>query len=180
MSTNAIARRYAKALVQLAADEGRVEAYKDELASFEAVVTANRDLAAIFRNPAYAIETKREIMKELTGRLGVSTTVSSFLLLLLDRSRLDQLSPIIASYGALADGISGVVRPTLTTAFPLDDGQVDQIRGALAKTTGRQVVLTVEVDPALIGGVVAKIGDKVFDGSVKTQLQRIEDTLQKG
>ena len=73
-----------------------------------------------------------------------------------------------------------MVRPTLTSAMPLDDRQVEEIKEALAKSTGKKVVLTVEVDPSLIGGVVTKIGDKVFDGSVKTQLTRIEDILQKG
>jgi F-type H+-transporting ATPase subunit delta len=178
--TNAIARRYAKALVQLAADEGAVERFHAELTAFDAVLTGNPDLRAILVSPAYRIEVKREIVRELIAKLAPAVTVANFLQLLIDRNRLDHLAQIIASYGTLADGLSGVVRPTLTSAMPLDEPQVEAIKGALAKSTGKKVVLKVEIDPSLIGGVVAKIGDKVFDGSVKTQLARIEDILQKG
>jgi F-type H+-transporting ATPase subunit delta len=178
--TNAIARRYAKALVQLATDEGGVEKFYAELTAFDAVLVENPDLRAILVSPAYRAEVKREIVRELLAKLAPAVTVANFVQLLVDRNRLNYLSQIIASYGVFADELSGVVRPTLTTAMPLDDQQVDAIRDALAKSTGKKVVLTVEVDAALIGGVVAKIGDKVLDGSVKTQLTRIEDILQKG
>ncbi len=180
MITNAIARRYAKALVQLASEEGAVEKYHAELTAFEGVLAANPDLRAILTSPAYRIEVKREIVRELLAKLAPATTVANFLQLLIDRNRLDQLSQVIASYGAFADELSGVVRPTLTSAMPLDDRQVEAIKEALAKSTGKKVILKVEVDPSLIGGVVAQIGDKVYDGSVKTQLTRIEDILQKG
>jgi F-type H+-transporting ATPase subunit delta len=178
--TNAIARRYAKALVQLAAEEGAVEKFQAGLTAFEAVLAGNPDLRAILVSPAYRVEVKREIVRDLLARLALPTTPANFLQLLIDRNRLNYLSQIIASYGILADELSGVVRPTLTSAMPLDDRQVEGIKEALAKSTGKKVVLTVGVDPSLIGGVVTKIGDKVFDGSVKTQLTRIEDILQKG
>jgi F-type H+-transporting ATPase subunit delta len=178
--TNAIARRYAKALVQLAAEEGAVEKFHAELAAFEGVLAGNPDLRAILTSPAYRIEVKQEIVRDLLARLALAATPANFIRLLIDRNRLDYLPQIIASYGALADELSGVVRPTLTSAIPLDAGQVEEIKEALAKSTGKKVVLSVEVDPSLIGGVVTKIGDKVYDGSVKTQLTRIEDILQKG
>ena len=180
MITNAIARRYAKALVQLGAEEKSVDRFQAELASFEAVLAASAELRSVIANPAYGIEAKREIVKELTAKLAPSTTVTNFMLLLLDKNRLDQLPQIVLSYGIFADELSGVVRPTLTTALPLDAIQVEGIKKALAQVTGRQVVLKVEQDPSLIGGVVTKIGDKVFDGSVRTQLTMIQDTLQKG
>jgi F-type H+-transporting ATPase subunit delta len=100
--------------------------------------------------------------------------------LLLDRGRTGFLPAIIASYGAYADEISGVVRPILYTAMPLEADKVQGIKDALTKTTGKKVILSVEVDPALIGGVVTRIGDMAFDGSLKTQLTRIGDILQKG
>jgi len=94
--------------------------------------------------------------------------------------RLSVLPQISESYGAFADELSGVIRPTLSSGLPLDAGQIEEIRSALAKSTGKKVELKVEVDPSLIGGVVTKIGGKVFDGSVRTQLARIQDILQKG
>lgn len=180
MITNAIARRYAKALVQLGAEEGAVEQFNTELAAFNATLTDNPALGSIFKSPAYGIEAKREILGDIIGRLALSGTGANFLRLLLDKNRLGLLPEIAGSYSAFADELSGVIRPTLASGMPLDESQVEGIRVALEKSTGKKVVLKVEVDPALIGGVVTKIGDKLFDGSVRTQLNRIEDILQKG
>lgn len=180
MISNAIARRYAKALVQLGAEEGTVDRFGAELGRVAAMLDANPDLRAIFASPAYRIEAKREILKDLMAKLALSGIVANFLQVLLDRGRLGFLPQIAHSYGAFADELSGVIRPVLTSAFPLDEAQVEGLKGALAKATGKKVELEVEVDPALIGGMVTKIGDKVFDGSVRTQLDTIKDILQKG
>lgn len=180
MITNAIARRYAKALVQLGAEEGAVEKFNAEIAAFNETLADNPALGSIFKSPAYGIEAKREILKDIIGKLALSKTAANFIQLLLDKSRLALLPQIAESYSALADELSGVIRPTLASGLPLDDGQVAEIKATLEKSTGKKVIIKVEVDPALIGGVVTKIGDKLFDGSVRTQLNRIEDILQKG
>jgi F-type H+-transporting ATPase subunit delta len=180
LSTNAIARRYAKALVQLGAEEGAVEKFNAELAAFNTTLADNPGLGSILKSPAYDLDAKREILREVIGRLALSGTVANFVQLLLDRARIGFLPQIAESYSAFADELSGVIRPTLASGLPLSEGQVDEIRGALEKSTGKKVLLKVEVDPSLIGGVVTKIGDKLFDGSVRTQLNRIEDILQKG
>lgn len=180
MITNAISRRYAKALVQLGAEEGAVSRFNEELANFAALLDANPSVSAIFSSPAYGIEAKKAILGDLIAKLGLSGTVANFLRLLLDRSRLALLPQIKESFGVFADELSGVIRPTLTSGMPLAEAQVADIKAALEKSTGKKVVLKVEVDPSLIGGVITKIGDKVFDGSVRTQLNKIEDILQKG
>ena len=180
MSTNAIARRYARALVQLATEEGGVEKFHAELTAFNTVLADNRNLWAILVSPAYRIEAKRGMMLELITKQELSDTVKNFLLLVLDKNRLNYLPQIVESYGMFADELSGVVRPTITSAMPLDEAQVENIKGTLAKSTGKKVIVKVEVDPTLIGGVVTKIGDKAFDGSLKTQLAKIGDILQKG
>jgi F-type H+-transporting ATPase subunit delta len=178
--TNAIARRYAKALVQLGAEEGAVEKFNSELTAVNAVLADNPALNSIFRSPAYGIEAKRAILRDIIGKLELSGTVANFLQLILDRNRLAFLPQIAESFSAFADDLSGVIRPTLSSGLPLDGSQVGEIKAALEKSTGKKVVLNVEVDPNLIGGVVTKIGGTVYDGSVRTQLNRIEDILQKG
>jgi len=180
LSANAIAKRYAKALVQLGAEEGAVGKFQTELAGIDALLAANAELRSIFTNPAFGVEAKKNILNDLISKLSVSPTVANFLQLLLDKGRLSVLGMIIASYGTLADELSGTVRPTLVSAMPLGDAHVAEIKASLEKMTGKQVVLKVEIDQGLIGGVVTKIGDQLFDGSVRTQLKRIEDTLQKG
>jgi F-type H+-transporting ATPase subunit delta len=178
--TNTIARRYAKALVQLGTEESSVDTFNAELAALCAALRGNPELEAILGNPAYGIEAKKEILKDIVTAMSLSVTVGNFVQLLLDRNRLQFLPQIAESYGSFADELSGIIRPTLTSGLPLDDSQVEAIKEALATKTGRKVQLTVQVDPALIGGVVTQIGDMIYDGSVKTQLNRIEDILQKG
>lgn len=180
MITNTIARRYAKALVQLGAEEGAVEKFNTELTAICAVLADNPELSSIFRSPAYGIEAKREILRDIIGKLGLSGMVANFLQLILDRNRLDFLPQIAESYSAFADELSGVIRPTLSSGLPLQESQVGEIKTALEKSTGKKVVLKVEVDANLIGGVVTTIGGTVYDGSVRTQLNKIEDILQKG
>lgn len=180
MSANAIARRYAKALVQLAADEGAVDKFQDELSGVEALLAGNPELGSLLSNPAYGIEEKLAILKDISAKKQLSTTISNAILLLQERNRLSCLGAIVTSYSVLADELSGIVRPVVTSAFPLAADRIAEIQGALEKSTGRKVVLKVEVDPSLIGGIVTRIGDKVLDGSVKTELTRIEDILQKG
>jgi F-type H+-transporting ATPase subunit delta len=180
LSANAIARRYAKALVQLAAEEGAVEKFHGELARVEALFSENPELGSLLSNPAYGIEAKLETLREVAAKLSLSETICNFLLLLQERSRMTCLPAIFSCYNVLADELSGVVRPVITSALPLGDAQVAGIKAALESSTGKKVNLTVTIDPLLIGGVVTKIGDKVLDGSIKTQLTRIEDILQKG
>ncbi len=180
MSANAIARRYAKALVQLAADEDAVEKYQDELSGIDALLAGNPELGSLLSNPAYGIEDKLEILKEISEKMLLSATVRNLVLLLQERNRLTCLPAIVSTYSVLADELSGVVRPVVTSAFPLDDNRIAEIKSVLEKSTGKKVMLRIEVEPALIGGMVTRIGDKVLDGSVKTELTRIEDILQKG
>ena len=88
MSTNAIAKRYAKALVQIGAEEGLVDKFSGELSRFSAVLSENAGLTSVFSNPAYGAEAKREILKDIIAKLTISTNVANFLQLLLDRNRL--------------------------------------------------------------------------------------------
>lgn len=180
MINNAIARRYAKALVQLGSESGLVEQFSRELASVNNLMAGNAELKAAFGNPAFTAEQKKQIMRDLVGRLQCSELVTNFLLLLVDKNRVACLAQIVETYEKLADEQSGVVRPVITTAFALDDSQVSAIKGALEQKTGKKVVPQVVVDQSLIGGVVTQIGDIAYDSSVKTQLARIHDILQKG
>ena len=180
MINNTIAKRYAKALVQLGSEEGLVDRFREELAGINTTFMANADLRAAFANPAFTAEQKKEIMQALVTKSACSELVGNFLLLLVDKNRVAFLSQIVQTYETLADDQSGVIRPVIRTAFALDDSQVASIQGALEKKTGKKVVPQVTVDSSLLGGVVIQIGDTAFDSSVKTQLKRIQDILQKG
>jgi F-type H+-transporting ATPase subunit delta len=112
--------------------------------------------------------------------LQTSELVANFVLLLVDKNRVVFLGQIVETYEKLADEQSGVIRPVITTAFALDDAQIASITGALEQKTGKKVLPQVTVDQSLIGGVLTQIGDIAYDSSVKSQLARINDILQKG
>lgn len=180
MINNAIARRYAKALVQLGSENGLIERFSQELKLVNDLISGNAEMRAAFSNPAFTAEQKKQIMKELIAKLGCSELVGNFLLLLVDKNRIVFLAQIVQTYETLADQQSGVVRPVISSAFALDDAQVGAIKGALEQKTGKKIIPQVTIDKSLIGGVVTQIGDIAYDSSVKTQLARIHDILQKG
>jgi F-type H+-transporting ATPase subunit delta len=180
VSTNAIARRYAKALIQIAVGQRSVEQYYTELALFSQALESSPEATALLTDPGIRIEVKREFVKVLVARIGISKTISDFFLLLLDKKRLQFLSQIATSYRSFGDEAAGILRSTITTALPLTETQVNEMRSALEKKTGKKIILDVATDPSLLGGVVTRIGDKVLDGSIRTQLTKIQDILQKG
>jgi F-type H+-transporting ATPase subunit delta len=177
---NTLARRYAKALVQIGSEDGLIDRFREELMAIDRIFSSNADLKAVFANPAFTAEQKKEIMKELIAKAKCSVLVGNFLLLLVDKNRVAFLDQIVHTYEILADEQSGIIRPIIKTAFVLDDSQVASIQGALEKKSGKKVIPQVTVDQSLLGGVVTQIGDTAFDSSVKTQLKRIQDILQKG
>jgi F-type H+-transporting ATPase subunit delta len=177
---NTIAKRYARALVQLGSEEGLVDRFRTELAAFDRLFSVNAELRAAFADPALTHDQKKSIMKELIVKVSVSELVGNFLLLLVDKNRVAFLGQIVQTYEKLADEFSGVIRPVIKTAFALSASQVASIQGALEKKTGKKVIPEVSVDQSLLGGVVTQIGDITYDNSVKTQLKQIKDILQKG
>lgn len=180
MINNTIAKRYAKALVQLGSEAGLVDRFREELAVVDRLFVGNGELRSVFANPAFTAGQKKEIMQGLIEKVTCSELVANFLLLLVDKNRVAFLDQIVQTYEKLADEQSGMIRPIISTAFPLDDSQVASIQSALEKKTGKKVLPQVSVDKSLLGGVVTQIGDTAFDSSVKTQLKRIQDILQKG
>ncbi|OGU14783.1 MAG: ATP synthase F1 subunit delta [Geobacteraceae bacterium GWC2_53_11] len=180
MINNALAKRYAKALVQLGSEGGLIDRFRDELSVVDGIFTSNSDLRAAFANPALTHDQKKSIMKELIAKTACSELVGNFLLLLVDKNRVAFLGQIVQTYEKLADEFTGVIRPVIKTAFALDESQVIAIQSALEKKTGMKVVPQMVVDASLMGGVVTQIGDIAYDNSVKTQLKRIKDILQKG
>jgi len=172
-----LAKRYAKALVQLATEEGLLDQFRQELSGMSGLLSGNAGLQALFANPAFTALQKRAIMQDLIAKSACSPLVGNFLLLLVDKNRLAFLSQIVATYDKLADERSGVIRPRISSAFELDQAQVAGIRAALEKKSARQVLPEVTIDSSLIGGVVIQIGDTAFDSSVRTQLKRIQDRV---
>ncbi len=178
--TSAISRRYAKALVALGSDQGKVEKYGEELTGVVALLSREKALRLILESPTYTLDKKEAILADLVKALKLSPGMVNFLGLVLEKDRLKYLSQIEATHRQFADELSGVLRARIRSAADLGKAEVKAIQGALEKKTGKKVELKVEVEPALLGGIQAEIGGRVFDASLRTQLKRIEDTLTKG
>lgn len=180
MSVSALTRRYAKALVELGAEHDRIAAYGDELARVKDVFSREKLLRQFLDSPTLPLEKKTAMLTDLVSALELSEDIGKFLGLLLSKDRLRYLAQIEEKYRDLADELSGTLRASVVTAETLSEEQRRAIGTSLEKQTGKKVALTVDVDPALIGGVQTEIGGRLFDGSVKTQLKRIEESLTKG
>ncbi len=180
MSSSAIAIRYAKALLNIASEQKQVEPYADELAKVASVLKSEDMLRLLLDSPTFPLEKKQAILTDLSGLLELSDGMRNFLGLILEKGRIVYIPQIEQDYRKFADNLSGVVRAKITSASKLTKARSEAIQKGLEKQTGKQVVLNVQVDKSLIGGLQAEMSGKLFDGSVKTQLKRIAETLAKG
>jgi len=176
----AIARRYAKALLIIAREDGRADIYREELDGMVSLLDREKALARAITNPLYGAASRRGVLTETLLKLNLSQMMTSFLLLLFDKGRIGFLGSINTYYQQFADELKGVARAELVSATPLSDQTVDKIKKSLSKMTGKAIVLDMIHDPGLIGGVVTKIGDLILDGSIKTQLMNMKESLKRG
>lgn len=172
-----VSRRYARALFAVGSDNGQFESYGRELAQLAELFQSSEDLRDALTNPVVKPSEKRAILEALLPRVGASTEVRRFILLLLDRNRLTQLPRIALDYQRLTDDRLGQLRGRVVSATQLDATAFDQIRAALEKRTGKKVLLETSVDPEILGGVIAQVGDLVLDGSLRSRLANLSRKL---
>ncbi len=180
MKNLAIARRYAKALLLIAKDDGNADQYRQELATLDALMADNQEFSSAVNNPLYEPASRKAILNDVVDKLQFSKPVKAFLQLLFDKGRFAFFHEINANYQKLVDELKGVARASVTSASALAPETLDRIKQTLAKKTGKQIILDVNEDPGLIGGVVTRIGDLVLDGSIRTQLLNMRESLKRG
>jgi F-type H+-transporting ATPase subunit delta len=180
MKNLAIARRYAKALMLIGQQHGQTETYRSELQTVAATLAANGQLQQAIVNPLYDSSMRKRVLETLIGKMQLSQVLASFLNLLLEKGRFGFLGHINEFYQKMADELKGVGRATVISASELTGETVERIRQALSKRTGKDVMLEIKQDPDLIGGIVTKIGDLVLDGSVRTQILNMRESLKRG
>lgn len=178
MTNKAAAHRYARALLDVAvAERADLEQIERQLADFASLLPAHPALAKVLLNPAVPTPRKRAAVAELTKQAQVVPILSKLLAMLADRDRLVILPDLVTSYREKLADYRKIVRAEVTTAAPLSADRAQQIQRSLSEATGRQVTMETRVDPAMIGGVVAKVGSIVYDASVARQLQRMKERL---
>jgi F-type H+-transporting ATPase subunit delta len=178
MTNRTAANRYARALLDVVVKEkGDVHAVEHELAAFIDLFRKHAALEKVMLNPAVPAPRKRAAIAALGKVSRISPVVGKLLVLLAERDRLVLLPELLDAYRERVLDYQKVIRAEVTTAAPLQADRAQAIERTLAKVTGRTVTLATRVDPSLIGGVVARIGSTVYDGSVTTQLRKMKQQL---
>lgn len=173
----AIANRYAKALVDVSFKTNQYEQVAAELLRFEDLLARNRDLAIFYSNPALPVAKKKAATREILNRLAFSLLTSNFLYLLIDNHRIGGFSDIRKAFQQELSNRLGITQAEITTSTELDVETRQKLEGTLAALTGKRVALKFSNDPTLIGGIVTRIGDTIYDGSIRQQLNSLKSRL---
>ena len=178
MTNKTAATRYARALLDVAVKEQvDLERVENELSQFADLFTQYPPLEKVLLNPAVPVPRKRAAVSDLLARAAFTPIVAKLLALLADRDRLVLVRDLLAAYRDRLLDHRRVVRAEVTTASPLDATRAHAIQKGLATLTGRTVLLATKIDPSILGGLVARIGSTVYDGSVTRQLEKMRERL---
>lgn len=179
MSDILVARRYAEALYDFAASGGTVDDVDADVGTLVAALEDSRELANFFASPIISREKKSVVVRSLfEGK--VSKATLRFLSLLVDKRRENILGPILSAYQSLRDRQLGVARAAARSATPLGNDERADVRTALERLTGMKIRLQSETDESLIGGVIVRIGDTVYDGSLRNKLNHLKEQFVSG
>ncbi|NOK32700.1 ATP synthase F1 subunit delta [Corallococcus exercitus] len=175
-----IARRYARAILDVAAEGNRTDAVAEQLNAFAAVVGQSPDLSDVLLNPAYSRAQRNRVVEALLQSMPspAEPALANALRLLVDRNRLGYLPDIARLYRDMADARAGRVRGQVTSAAPLSADAVTRLQQSLQQLTQRNVVLETKVDPSVLGGVAAQVGGTLYDGTLRTQLEEMRRQLK--
>jgi len=172
-----ISKRYARAFFEIAGEEKKLEQYYNELSQFSSVMSENKDLGGFLANPVFEQDVKKKVLEKIIGKMTLSPMTVNFLKLLVDKNRIDVLPDIDTCYRLMMDEALQKTRVTVKTAFPLSADMQKYIMSNLKKLTGREAEVTVEDDKSLLGGIVIGVGDTLYDGSIKNQLNNMRNLL---
>lgn len=182
MIPGSLARRYARALLQLADTPIQREVFGRDIASFVRAATLQEpnkpSLLTVLESGAYLVPERRAVLQKVIERMSLDPVVGKFLLFVFERGRIAGAPQIARQYAEMSDALSGRVHAKLTSARPLPADAVNKIKAALERATGKTILLESAVDPELIGGVVTQVGSVVYDGSLKTQLGNLRTSLR--
>lgn len=173
-----IAQHYADALAEVAISEKTADKVRRELRDFLALLRESAQLGVLLGSPAVSRANKHAVAQALVERMGASRTLRNFLFVVIDQRRMALLPEIQEAFEAKLDELEGVARADVTSARELSERERKQLRTVLERLSGRRVEANYELDPKLIAGAVVRVGSTIYDGSVRTQLERLRVRLE--
>jgi F-type H+-transporting ATPase subunit delta len=177
--TSGMAGRYATALLELALEQKAVEAVKADLDRFDALVAGSEDLRRLVRSPVFSADDQIRALKAVLGQAGIQGLAANFLLLVASNRRLFAVRDMVKAYSALVARHKGEVAAHVTVAEPLSEAHLAALKDALRSVTKQEVQVDVKVDPAIIGGLVVKLGSRMVDSSLRTKLNAIRFAIKE-
>ena len=178
-SVSGVSGRYATALFELARDEQSVDQVRADLDKFEAMLNDSADLKRLVRSPVFAADAQLKALTAVLDKAGIAGTSAKFLKVLTANRRLFAVADVIRAYRALVAKFKGEASAEVTVAEELSDKNLDALKAALKSVTGKDVALNVKVDPAIIGGLVVKLGSRMIDSSLRTKLNSIKHAMKE-
>jgi F-type H+-transporting ATPase subunit delta len=168
------AKRYAQAVFEIALERNEFESWQEGLKKIANLTTDNK-LMALLENPSLSFAAKKSLLQERLGK--INPLASNLALLLVSKGLLRRSSDLLEKYNELLDAHRGIERAKVTTVLPLGDQEKDAISQRLGKIVERKVVVDAQIEPSIIGGFIARIGDMLIDGSVHQKLETLKKTL---
>ena len=179
MSDFTVARRYARALYEEAEQHGRLEQVDEDVSLIRQSLDESGELVRFFESPVISREKKEAVVQQLFAER-VQPVTLHFLKLLIEKKREMLFPTVVRTYASLRDEQLGIIEAHARTAQPLDDAERDELAGQIEAMTGQQVRLDVTVDPDLLGGLIVRVGDTVYDGSVRHKLEQLRERMEVG
>jgi F-type H+-transporting ATPase subunit delta len=173
------AGRYATALFDLAREANAIDAVQADLARFDALVGESADLLRLVRSPAFSTDEQLKALTAVLGRAGIGGLAGNFLKLVTSNRRLFAVRDMIKAFGDLVAQHKGEATAQVTVAEQLKDEHVQALRSALKAVSGKNVALDIKVDPAIIGGLIVKLGSRMVDSSLRTKLNAIKHAMKE-
>ncbi len=174
-----VAQRYASALFELALESGTVDAVEADLTRFTALLTESEDLTRLVKSPVFAAEDQARAMSAVLDKAGISGLVGNFVKVAANNRRLFAVPGMIVAFRAMVARHRGEVTAEVTSAEPLSDAQTASLKDALKAQLGKDVTLATSVDPALLGGLVVKVGSRMVDTSLRSKLNSLKIAMKE-
>lgn len=175
MASSSASRRYAQAILDIAGEQGRLPEWQRDLETLQRVTSDSR-LQDFLRSPRFDFNTKRRLLVDRLDS-AVSKEALNLMLLLIQRNRVELLPDIVEDYRRLSNEKLGIADAVVTTAVELDESERRLVTAQLEALTGKKINLTTTVDPSIMGGLIARIGEQIIDGSTRTRLLALKRSL---